>query len=92
MSDSIDLLDAIGNDASLRHASSEDLAQMLERAGASDALKAAAAHGSRDPLAVELGAQENHPPQIINSPSHEEEPDEDDKEAPVKPVTPDKQG
>ena len=48
--------------------------------------------GSRDPLAVELGAQENHPPQIINSPSHEEEPDEDDKEAPVKPVTPDKQG
>ncbi|MBE1162536.1 hypothetical protein [Dyella acidiphila] len=55
MLDTIDLLEAIGKDASLRHASSEQLAHTLEQVGASTALKAAAMTGDRSKLSADLG-------------------------------------
>lgn len=83
MSNTIDLLGAIGQDASLRHASPEDLMSMLEQAKASDALKAAATSGESSYLTEELGYTSNVPPQVSNLPGHEEdEPDQDD---PAKP-------
>ncbi len=80
MPDTIELLDTIGRDASLRHASAEQLSNMLEQAQASEALTAAAAHGDSSLLFAELGQQKNLPPQSSQSPSHEEEEDEAEKE------------
>jgi hypothetical protein len=76
--DTIELLEAIGRDASLRHAPAADLAEVLERAQASDALKAAVALGDSMQLARELGHKPMEPPQIIMGPAHEDEPDQDD--------------
>ncbi|MEW5836037.1 MAG: hypothetical protein AB1832_13330 [Pseudomonadota bacterium] len=89
MTDTIDLLDTIGQDATLRHASQDDLVQALEHAGASAALKEAAAKAEKAPLRVELGPSGNEPPQVINSPAHEEEPEEEETEIPSRP-TPDR--
>jgi hypothetical protein len=93
MSDTIDLLDAIGRDAALRHASAGELAPMLERAGASEALKSAVAAGDSSLLSRELGHRRNQAPQITHVPGHEEdEPDQDgrDKPHPAEPRTPHK--
>ncbi|MFC5742052.1 hypothetical protein [Dyella tabacisoli] len=82
MSDTIDLLEAIGRDASLRHASTEELTNMLEQAQASKALTSAAAHGDSSLLFAELGHIPMQAPQITQSPCHEEEepaPDADDE-------------
>jgi len=73
MTDTIDLLEAIGRDASLRHASVEDLTQVLEHAQASEALTAAVASGDRSRLSMELGQRECVPPQSTQMPGHEEE-------------------
>lgn len=81
MSDTIELLDTIGRDASLRYASAEQLSNMLEQAHASEALTAAAIHGDSSLLSAELGQQKNVPPQSTQSPSHEEE-DEESEENP----------
>lgn len=70
MSDTIDLLEAIGRDASLRHAAAAELLPILEKEQASDALKAAVAAGDRGPLAAELGDKTMHVPQITQGPSH----------------------
>jgi len=77
MMDTIDLLEAIGSDASLRHLPGDELAKTLE-AQASEALKTAAATGDSAPLVVELGAKKSEPPQVTQAPGHEEEeaPDE----------------
>lgn len=82
MSDTIELLEAIGQNASLRFAPSEELVRTLQDAGASEALRTAAVTGMRSTLIEELGPRPSQPPQIVNSPGHEEdEPDEDkDKE------------
>lgn len=82
MSDTIELLETIGRDASLRHASSEELASMLEQAEASDALTAAAIHGNSSLLFAELGQVKTDPPQSVQSPSHEEE-DEETEDSPA---------
>lgn len=55
MSNTIELLEAIGRDASLRHASAEDLSQALTGLKASDALKLAAISGDEGHLSKELG-------------------------------------
>lgn len=55
MSNTIELLEAIGRDASLRHASGEDLTQALTRLLASERLKQAAISGDTDCLIQELG-------------------------------------
>jgi len=80
MTDTIELLEAIGRDASLRHASAEDLTGMLEQAQASGALKAAVASGDRMLLSEELGNEPLAPPQTTLGPAHEDEPEQDDNE------------
>jgi hypothetical protein len=66
MSDTIDLLEAIGKNASLRHASGPELADALAQAEASEALKAAAMAGDSSLLSVELGEK----PMIVNHDVH----------------------
>ncbi|WP_266159428.1 hypothetical protein [Dyella silvatica] len=89
MSDTIDLLEAIGRDASLRHASAEELSDMLAQAQASAALTSAAAHGDSSLLSAELGYIPMQTPQITQSPGHEEdEPAPDEEEAPNELPTP----
>ena len=79
MSDTIALLEAIGQNATLRHASVDELAPILEQAKASAALKSAVAAGDSSLLSEEFGHQPNRVPQISNAPGHEEdEPDHDD--------------
>jgi hypothetical protein len=90
MSDTIDLLDAIGQDASLRHASADDLSLALDRANASDTLKAAVATGDSSLLTSELGFRLNQVPQVTNAPGHEEEPEQDEKTLPNRQPNPDK--
>jgi hypothetical protein len=91
MSDTIELLEAIGRNASLRHACAEELAPILEQAKASEALKSAIAAGDSSLLASELGHKPNRTPQISNAPGHEEdEPGRDrDGDKPRHPPEPD---
>lgn len=90
MTDTIDLLEAIGRDASLRHASTEELTKVLEQAEASEALTAAVASGDRSGLSKELGHRECEPPQSTQT-GHEEEgePDHREHEKPHQPPAPD---
>jgi hypothetical protein len=83
MTDTIELLETIGRDASLRHASTEELTGMLEQAQASGALKAAAATGDRMQLSAELGSKPLVPPQSTLGPAHEDEPEENDDDEPL---------
>jgi len=62
MSKTIELLERIGQDASLRHASREDLAQALGELNASEGLKVAAASGDKSRLGEELGHKKDPPP------------------------------
>jgi hypothetical protein len=55
MTNTIELLEAIGRDASLRHASGEDLSRALSGLKATEALKLAAISGDDGYLAQELG-------------------------------------
>jgi hypothetical protein len=81
MTDTIDLLEAIGQDASLRHATAEELVKILEQAQASEALTIAATSGDRSHLAKELGHRECVPPQSTQMPAHEEEEEAEEGEA-----------
>jgi hypothetical protein len=82
MSDTIDLLERIGQDATLRHAGTAALAAALEKENASASLLAAVTSSDRSRLTEELGNKSNEPPQSTNFPGHEEDPDhdEDDKD------------
>ena len=73
MTDTIDLLEAIGSDASLRHAPAGEMAQRLEQAQASAALIAAAAFGDSSALSVEFGQLPNQAPQVTQMPAREDE-------------------
>jgi len=64
MSNTIELLERIGQDASLRHASQENLAQALNALNASEGLKVAAASGDKSRLGEELGHK--HQPVRVN--------------------------
>lgn len=68
MSDSIDLLEAVGRDASLRRLSPEDLARRLKAAGASDVLAEATAQCDASLLSQEFGARVMQQPNSYNSP------------------------
>jgi hypothetical protein len=85
MKDTIELLEAIGQDASLRHASAEELAHVLAQARASEALTAAVTQGDRSLLAAELGHAPNEAPQVIQTPGTEEEPEQEDEEEQLAP-------
>lgn len=79
MLDTIELLDTIGSDASLRHASAENLTKMLENSHASEALIAASAHADSSLLFAELGQKQNEKVQGIQSPAHEQEDEESEE-------------
>jgi hypothetical protein len=73
MTDTIDWLESIGGDASLRHASVEELTSLLGHAQASEALLAAVASGDGSQLPVEFGQSPNKAPQAVQNPAHEED-------------------
>jgi hypothetical protein len=84
MSDTIELLDAIGRDASLRHASTAELAGVLEQVQASTSLKAAVTSGDSTQLSREFGGKaEDPPPPTQHCPPAEE--DEEQEEEGVEP-------
>ncbi len=64
MPDTIELLETIGRDASLRHASAHDLGLVLERANASPALTSAVSSGDSSRLFAELGYKLMRQPQV----------------------------
>lgn len=78
MSDTIELLEAVGRDASLRHAPPNELAARLERRNASAALVAATVSGDVSRLSRELGPKPMQTPQSSQT-GFEEEPDGDEE-------------
>ncbi|HUA79794.1 MAG TPA: hypothetical protein VL997_05440 [Dyella sp.] len=95
MTDTIELLEAIGQNASLRHASTETLTKVLEEAQASEALTAAVMTGDGKQLFAEFGRLDNAPPQSTQQvPGHEDEEEEipasPTPEKPNHPPAPDK--
>jgi hypothetical protein len=73
MSNTIDLLEAIGKNATLRHASAEELTDVLAEADASEALMAAVKQGDSSLLAVELGHNPLRVNHDLHTGGHEEE-------------------
>ncbi|HWU77649.1 MAG TPA: hypothetical protein VN043_14185 [Rhodanobacter sp.] len=67
MSNTIELLEAIGRDASLRHATGKDLSQALHGMQASEALKQAAISGDDAHLVKELGQRDIKNPNHVNN-------------------------
>jgi hypothetical protein len=93
MSDSIDLLEAVGRDASLRRLAPEELGRRLKEAGASDVLASAAIQRDSGLLCEEFGVrfmgQPNHvnggftdkpAPLSVPAPGENEEEGEDEDE------------
>ena len=78
MSDTIELLESIGRDASLRHASGEELSHMLEQSDAPEPLRTAVAAGDSSRLSQELGNKPMHATHVTQEPCHEDEPGQDD--------------
>ena len=79
MSDTIELLETIGQNAALRHASAETLAHALEHSQASEALKAAIASGDSSLLFEELGHKPMQVPHT-QGPGHEEDDSDQDED------------
>jgi hypothetical protein len=77
MTNTIELLERIGRDAALRHASKDDLARTLGDLQASDGLRQAVMSGHSDRLAAELGPRETQQPQ---TPIHIAPPGGEDEE------------
>ena len=79
MSNTIELLEAIGKDASLRHASRDDLAQSLTGMHASEWLLRAARSGDSGQLTPELGHRDikanNH---VNQAPCHQDDDEQQD--------------
>jgi hypothetical protein len=86
MNDTIELLNAIGQDASMRHASAEELIEILQRTDASEALMAAVG-GDDSALSRELGHKPTYVPQT-QIPGHEEHDPDHDKGKPHQPPKP----
>ncbi len=98
MTNTIELLETIGRDASLRHASGEDLASALTRLFASERLKQAAISGDSNCLIQELGRGMPITSHAVNQmvPDHDDggdegdadpgQPNESDQTAPAKPA------
>lgn len=87
MLDTIDLLDTIGRNAALRHATAAELAHALARTDASEALKLAAASGDSMPLSEALGQTRMHVTHHSQAPGHEEQ---DEKEEEKEHKSPDR--
>ena len=80
MSDTIELLDAIGRDASLRHASAAELSGVLEQVQESTSLRAAVGSGDSTSLSREFGgkAEDPPPPTQLCPPAEEDEEQEEE--------------
>lgn len=90
MTDTIELLEAIGSDASLRYSQAGELMGVLEQAQASAGLTMAAALGDGAPLRHELGLQKISEAPQINSPGYGDE-EEEEADVPVpEPSQPDR--
>lgn len=79
--DTIELLEAIGSDASLRYAQGEELMRVLEQAQASAEFTTAAIHGDGATLRKELKLQSGGEVVQTHSPGHEDD-DEDECDPP----------
>lgn len=92
MYDTIDMLEAIGQDASLRYANREALAADTSLGSTSEALKTAILRGNRAALLAELGVQPMQAVQVTQMPQREEDPDreEGDEPTPDSPTSPEK--
>lgn len=77
MTDTIELLEAIGSDASLRYSQAGELMGVLEQAQASAGLTMAAALGDGAPLRHELGLQKISEAPQTNSPGYGDEEEEE---------------
>jgi len=77
--DAIELLQAIGADASLRHASTDALVHFLDQKGACGTLRAAASCGDDKALYAALGQAPLHKPQITHAPYNDDEGDDDER-------------
>lgn len=89
MTDTLELLETIGRDASLRHASAEALGRVLDQARAPEGLVAAVASGDSSKLDVDFlddtryMGQHQPPPQSTQYPGgNEEEHTDDDEDSP----------
>jgi len=71
MRDTVELLESIGRDAALRHASPEELKRALEEANASPALRELAASGDATALTEELGLVHMHVEHMTQTGGHE---------------------
>ena len=80
MTDTIEWLETIGKTARLRHASTEELVQILEQADASIALKAAVKGGDGALLSAEYGYKIMRAVDDVHTPAREEEEDPDSNE------------
>lgn len=89
MSDAIDLLESIGRDAALRHASAEELAPLLDQEEASEAFRIAVQSGDASRLSAELGRSPLQVDHTTQTPAHEEEAPADEEDAPD-PVEPER--
>lgn len=85
MTDSIDLLEAVGRDASLRHLPPDELARRLKAAGASEELAGAVVERSSALLSKEFGTRVTQEPQVGFFPYREE------PEAPQEAPTPEEE-
>ena len=79
MSDTIELLDAIGRDASLRYASVAELAGVLEQVQASPSLKTAVVLGDSTGLSRDFGGKPTDPPSTQQCPPGEEDDEQEDE-------------
>ncbi|MGF6495600.1 hypothetical protein ABIE56_003799 [Luteibacter sp. 621] len=71
MRDTVELLEAIGRDASLRRATPEALKRALDEAGASPALHALAIDGDTTAITEELGLVQMHVEHMTQTGGHE---------------------
>lgn len=92
--DTIELLEAIGSDAGLRHAPRDVLLDMLAQVGASVAITEAVARGDRAPLAAEFGGRAYCSVESTHSPPGREgeDGDEDGEDEPEEPNDPSDEG
>lgn len=90
MTDTMDWLEAIGQDATLRHAPADELNSTLEAAEASEALMAAVASGDSSWLAQEFGKRVMHVTQSSQTFPESEEPEREDEAEPLNPAEPQK--
>jgi len=82
MANTIELLEAIGSDASLRYAQADELKGVLEQAQASVELTEAVAQGDGAPLRKELKLQQTTQVQQTHTPGHDDDEDECDPPKP----------